>query len=173
MGDQFERFIQAHRDDFDESSRLDELQRWKKIESRIQSENKFQVGYLWKIAAAFFLISTVWLMVDRFLPAENEQSAQMMEFMQVEAFYTNLIKQKQAELKSYDQVLLTDEFLADVERLDSMYLQLKKTYETSANDELILDAMINNLQLRIEILSQQLTILNTLKQSENETFETI
>lgn len=173
MGDQLERFIQNRREDFDDDPRYDEIQRWKKIESRIQPEGKWDPSYLWKIAAALFLISTVWLMVDKYMAPISEESNEMSEFIQVEAFYTQLIHQKQAELMSYQDEQLTGEFLAELDRLDSMYSQLKKTYQTSANDEIILDAMINNLQLRMDILSQQLNILNTLKQSENESYETI
>ena len=173
MGDQLERFIQNRREDFDDDPRYDEIQRWKKVESRIQSEGKWDPSYLWKIAAALFLISTVWLMVDKYMAPISEESNEMSEFIQVEAFYTQLIHQKQAELMSYQDEQLTGEFLAELDRLDSMYSQLKKTYQTSANDEIILDAMINNLQLRMDILSQQLNILNTLKQSENESYETI
>ena len=61
-----------------------------------------------------------------------------------------------------------EQFLLEIDQLDSMYLELKKTYQTNASNDRVMDAMISNLQLRLEILNRQLDILQNIKNQNNE-----
>ena len=51
--------------------------------------------------------------------------------------------------------------------LDSMYAVLKKDLN-KGNEDVIADAMILNLRLRIEILNKQLSIIQAIEDSKNE-----
>jgi hypothetical protein len=59
------------------------------------------------------------------------------------------------------------EFLSEIQVLDSMYILLKKDMN-HGNEEVLVDAMILNLQLRIEILNQQLSIIQSIENSQKD-----
>jgi hypothetical protein len=78
-----------------------------------------------------------------------------------------LIQNKQNELNRnlQSQPELYKQFLKDNNRLDSSYNYLKSQLAANPNKEILLDAMIENLQLKLEILNRQLLII---KQSKNK-----
>ncbi len=164
MGDQLEKFLMENRSEFDGAEPSNDL--WDKIDDRMNKKSSnFHV--LWKVAAVLFLISTAVLLIDRTgnTPKGPELSQ---EFVKAEDYYTSLINQRKLLIKeslSPEQEL---EFLVEINQLDSMYLELKKTYQTNASNERVIDAMISNLQLRLDILNRQLEILETIKTQKNE-----
>lgn len=165
MGDQLERFIINHREEFDTDEPLGDV--WGHIQRKNQTSQKW-TG-LWKAAAVVFLISTIFLIVEKKMSESVlTESAMSGEFVQVEDYYTELIGQKKQEIAAYGENELGREFLIEIERLDKMYASLKQTYMSQNSSEVITDMMIQNLQLRIEILNKQVKILNELKRQENE-----
>jgi hypothetical protein len=62
---------------------------------------------------------------------------------------------------------LGKDFANEINMLDSMYAVLKKDMQ-NGNEENLVDAMILNLQLRIEILNQQLNIIQSIETRKNE-----
>ena len=66
--------------------------------------------------------------------------------------------------KKYD---LGDDFLDEIDKLDSMYAVLKQDMK-NGNEVNLIDAMILNLQLRIEILNQQLKIIQSIENSQKD-----
>jgi hypothetical protein len=168
MDDQLEEFIKENRAAFDVASSRSAEARWEAIHEKVQKKKYGPV--LWKVAAVLFLMSTSVLLVDRFLGDAGDEviSNRHQEFLQAEAFYTSMIQVKRSEIEAYSLDGLPEEFLAEVSHLDEMYARLKETFEQRMNDQQIMDAMTRNLQMRIEILNQQLKILETLKAIENE-----
>ena len=163
MGDQFEKFILENKAAFNDESPSEEL--WSEIDKRLERKRSgFQI--VWKVAAVLFLLSTIYLLVDKRQIVEAPQLSQ--EFIQAEDYYTTLI----IERKQLIQQKLTKEeetqFLQDIDHLDSMYEELKKTYQSNASNDRVVDAMINNLQLRLDILNRQLEILEKIKGQKNE-----
>jgi len=103
----------------------------------------------------------------------NEQTAIQRiapELVEVEAYYVHQISAKKSQLSAYDLKLLgLDEDQAieqELARLDSSYTQLKKQLYTNPNTEEIVGAMIQNLQIRIEVLNRQLEVLQRLEKME-------
>ncbi|TXK50879.1 hypothetical protein FVR03_04290 [Pontibacter qinzhouensis] len=92
------------------------------------------------------------------------------ELVEVEAYYTTLINSKKNELSDYDlKVLgLDDDQSIDRElaRLDSNYKELKQQLYTTPNTEKVMGAMIQNLQIRIEVLNRQLEVLEKIEQMQ-------
>lgn len=92
------------------------------------------------------------------------------EMVEVEAYYINQIEQKKSELSEYDLKLLgldeQREIDKELARLDSSYLQLKKQLYTTPNTDEIVGAMIQNLQIRIQVLNKQLEVLQKIKEME-------
>ncbi|MBC6401720.1 MAG: hypothetical protein GDA51_12925 [Ekhidna sp.] len=168
MGDRFEKFIIDNRNSFDNESPSNEL--WGRIEKDIHP-NKASFGLLWKVAAALFLISTIVLLIERL----NEPVGPVFspEFVQAEDYYVTLINQRKNILKERLNADQEKRFLQEINQLDSMYLELKKTYKINAASERVIDAMINNLRLRSDILNRQLEFLENIKNEKNENGDTI
>ena len=164
MGDQLERFVLENREEFDDEQPSENVR--KKIQTSQSTRNSW-VG-VWKVAAVLFLISTVYLIVERQVDNSGVKQSMGSEFEQVEQYYIQLISEKKAQVAGHTDSNLSREFLLEVERLDQMYAQLKQTYKSQNSSDRVSDLMIKNLQLRIEILNKQVKILNELKETENE-----
>ena len=86
------------------------------------------------------------------------------EMGETENFYMANINLVTNELKSYqkENPRLVMEFLLEHENLDKMYNELKLNLIDNANNEQILNLMIQNLQMRNKILIQQKNILQNI-----------
>ena len=62
---------------------------------------------------------------------------------------------------------LGSDFLYEIDLLDSMYVVLKQDMK-NGNKENLADAMILNLQLRIEVLNQQLRIIQSIENKQKD-----
>jgi archaellum component FlaC len=80
--------------------------------------------------------------------------------------FVKMIDMKQEELKklAIEQPALYQQFTNDLNQLDSSYAELKKQLNTVTNKELLLEAMIQNLQLQLSVLNQQLNIIHQIKE---------
>ncbi|MFY0688433.1 MAG: hypothetical protein JXQ90_14760 [Cyclobacteriaceae bacterium] len=168
MGDQLEQFVNKNRDQFDDATPSKDL--WSRIETDIPPTQRKNGINLWKVAAVLLLCTTGYLLIERLNetePAFDENNAYT-EFIQAEAYYASIIEMKKGEMIAYGDRDLHESFLKEISVLDKSYNELKKSFEESIETEKIVDAMINNLQLRIEILNQQLMILKKLNKLENE-----
>ncbi|MEQ8584272.1 MAG: hypothetical protein RIC30_01085 [Marinoscillum sp.] len=167
MDDQLERFVLENRASFDQEEPSPGI--WSEI-SKKQRQTSPWVGW-WRVAAICFLISTVYLIVDRHqsdADMTQEPGDELAEFTVVEDYYTTLIAQRKSELAELSDSELRRTFLLEIERLDERYAELKETYTDQNASVMLSDAMINNLKLRIDILDQQLRILRELKKQEDE-----
>ena len=170
MGDQLENFILKNRVHFEDDIKGDQL--WNRIEKDLGEQKPFTFITIWKVAAAILLISTVFLSIDKFSNSKNEP-ALYAEFQQAELFYSTLILDKREEITLFGIDGLTDDFLKEIDDLDAMYLELKRTFDEKTSDQKLINAMIENLQLRIQILNKQLSILQQLNEKRNENYTTI
>lgn len=164
MSDKLEKYIKENKNELDHLEPPVGL--WNKIEKGSKPRQKFNPNHMWKAAAIIFFVITIGLWLNRPKPqeitAENQNISE--ELLQVEQYYTSLINEK-IEVITNNEVLSAEVergFLQDVEKLDSAYQQLKFSLQDTPNDK-IKDAMIVNLQMRIELLNQQLEILENIK----------
>ncbi|WP_424963596.1 hypothetical protein [Ekhidna sp.] len=164
MGDQLEKFIMDNREAFDTATPTDKT--WSKIDQRLTKKGSVWPS-IWKVAAMLFMASTIFLMIDKNTD-EKEGPILSEEFTQAEDYYVTLINQKRQAIKSQLTPEQHEQFLVEIDQLDSMYVELKKTYQTNASNDRVMDAMINNLQLRLDILNKQLDILENIKNQNNE-----
>ncbi|MEO9802901.1 MAG: hypothetical protein ABJF04_06620 [Reichenbachiella sp.] len=180
MKDNLEDFIEVHRQEFDDLEPRKDT--WTRIQKELNHEMpQKDYTWIWKAAAVVFLCLSVGLAIERTTGLEVQQVAEASglsmakspsaELTEVENYYTQLIAQKRGEIKSViDKKGFVDiELLEDIEQLDEMYANLKNDLKRNQNDERLINAMIQNLQLRVEILNKQLRILERIsKQEENE-----
>jgi hypothetical protein len=87
--------------------------------------------------------------------------------------YANLVEAKQNELKmlTAENPEYSRQFANDLAALDSSYHALQSQTNSPPNQEVIIEAMIRNLQLQVRLLSRQLYIIHQIKNSKNESYE--
>jgi hypothetical protein len=158
--DKLEKYIRENRSSFDDKNPSNTL--WLKINKQLDSEGKqvFLYRHMWKAAAIILFGAVIWLLVERQDQHEEWNLSQIettqgISFGEVESFYVKLIENKRKEISQFiDSYPEPDEnLIADINKLDSSYQELKKQL-MQRPDEKIIDAMVLNLQTRIEILNQ-------------------
>jgi hypothetical protein len=84
--------------------------------------------------------------------------------------YASLVETKLTELKSASKndPQLYKEFSAEIAKMDSTYKKLNNDLVTSPNQERVLRAMIRNLQIQTEVLTQQLNVIEQFNQMKKE-----
>jgi hypothetical protein len=101
---------------------------------------------------------------------ENEAEALVNEEMY---HYARLVELKHKQLKSIekDEPLLYRQFASDVNKLDSTYHLLEKQLPNNPNQEQLLEAMLQNLQLQMGLLNHQLNIIKQINHSKKTAYE--
>ncbi|MBL0358736.1 MAG: hypothetical protein IPP72_18555 [Chitinophagaceae bacterium] len=186
-----EEFINENRDSFDDEVPSKEV--WQKIELAIPGQQSvivnskpaklFNITALvrWGIAASILLLAgtaVFFLYLKRDLPAVNtantttgttsgDIAATVPEAVPEVNQIAKLIVLKQEELKelSKEQPALYQKFTTDIHQLDSSYRHLKNQLSITPNKEMLIEAMVQNLQLQLNVLNQQLNIINQIKQT--------
>ncbi len=187
-----ERFVRDNRDAFDSLEPAPGV--WDKIGAAIGEEKEpttrvIQMSWVrWAVAATLFLALAGTLTYMMFfrpasvgpqLAGKTEKGSEAVDLVlnQIDPQYAKLISQfmevigeKQSELKKIekDDPELYKKFAGDVQKLDSSYHVLRTTLNANPNTEQLLQAMISNLQMQIELLNQQLTIIQKVKQPKSE-----
>lgn len=170
MEDELEAYIKNHRNAFEEGNPA-KRRTWNHIEQSLDKRQP-SFNWVWKVAAVLFLTSTIYL-TTLTLKQEVEPAQLSAEFKEAEDYYISLIQSKKVEISKKLSPADETAFIAEIDQLDSMYNELKVSYTANAANERVVDAMISNLQLRLEILTRQLEILETINQRSYETQSTI
>jgi hypothetical protein len=167
-----EEFIKSNREEFDDKEPREKL--WARIESDLDERPSY--GWIWKAAAVLLLAVCSFLIWER---NQNQAldpgaiSELNPEFMETELYYTQLISQQRVMVEQFDlnDPELKESFRRDLAVLDTAYQELKLEYVETSN-EAVLQALIDNLQLRMELLNQQVLILEQIKNDyRNETYQ--
>ncbi len=185
MSTDFEKFVRKNREDFDDGSPSEKA--WKNIEKSIpvkKQERVFTIRdiYKWSAAAAIFfaaLTSAYFLFIRKYsheIPAVKTESAEgpsrldnfnsvAMEYAAEFKEATEAVENRQKELRSAiaNNPELYRKFQDDLTTLDSNYRLLREKASQSANQDVIIKAMIQNLQLQAEVLGRQLMIIHEFK----------
>jgi len=94
------------------------------------------------------------------------------EFEKIESYYLAGINLELAKLEiNADNKLLIDSFMVELSELDKEYQRLNMDLNETGINEQTVQAMINNLQLRLELLFKLKNKLNDLKKSKSTTYE--
>lgn len=180
-----ERFVRDNREAFDQISPAPAL--WDKIGEAIGEQNKRSTRVVrmsrvrWAVAATLFLAlagSIYWFSGTRHVPlAEKQHNVSDPLVQQIDPQYarlvtefTGVIESKQTELKKLekDDPVLYQKFSGDIQKLDSSYQVLRSTLKANPNAEQLLQAMIENLQLQVNLLNRQLEIIQKVKNTKSE-----
>ena len=182
-------FISDHRKEFDED--LPPASGWHHLERTIGAnkpvkEIRMRHIYKWSAAAAVFFIVSVGIYFlaikkdgdDREVAQKKIQDtteSNSLEINPIDPIYAAEAKkifrsiesqQKQLAAIATEQPELYSQFSSDLATLDSSYRVLKAQALQTPNREVIIRAMLLNLQLQAELLAKQLSILNEYKQDK-------
>ncbi|MEJ8800945.1 hypothetical protein [Pontibacter sp. H249] len=196
MKDRLKEFVSEHRDEFDVFEPRPDLwqnicqdipeprKEAKVINIKFGERASFSADFFFmRVAAAIVLLvgcGLTLIMMKQNAPDANTMLAASQqqvissiapEIVEVEAYYVSQIEEKKSELSEYDRKVLglgeQKEIDRELARLDSSYLVLKKQLYTTPNTEEIVEAMVQNLQIRIEVLNRQLEVLQSIKKMES------
>lgn len=195
MSSPLEKFMNNNRKDFDSENPSAKV--WEHIEKKLPVKKNAKVFsikdiYKWTAAAAILFIALtsayfLWIrkpeVIDTVVKTEkpadsntvtqNDISTIAPEYAAEAKQFYRIIETKQQELKSItkDQPNLYNQFAMDLSTLDSSYRVLKNQAAITPNRDVIIKAMMQNLQLQAELLSRQLMIINDFKNTKNENDE--
>lgn len=182
--DKLKSFIDSERDAFDEQVPSPEL--WDRIDEDLGKPKKFvPIRYLYysfgAAAAAVILMAFFFWNSNSQQPAlaelveEENNEIELMtlsdvssELAEVESYYVAEVNLRMDELKALDT---TGEYLTEVEMLKEEFESLKKEMGRGADQEKIVQAMIQNYRLRLDILEEMLEELRRWQQSEKVNYE--
>lgn len=179
MSKRLEDFIIANREEFDEVEPSADL--WARIEKHLppvgeeqkkREAKTFSFGFVMRVAATVVLVMAIGFAL--YLRNEKKQGIDFAAINPVYAKqhvqYTSLIQTQRSELRSIakSDPELYREFSAQIAQMDATYKDLNNELATSPNQERVLRAMIRNLQIQTQVLSQQLNVLEQMKQMKNE-----
>lgn len=177
MIDKLSRFVIKNREEFDEFEVPAEV--WSKIEGRLNAsipkkslnDRVIRVGFLLKIAATVIVVSSFGLF---FWFHSVKPTAEVADFDPVlakqQVHYASLIELKRNEIETFknEDPDLYKEFSSEISKMESNYKKLQIDLINSPNPEETVKAMIRNLQIQTEVLSQQLNIIQQIKKVKQQ-----
>jgi hypothetical protein len=182
MSKRFEDFMHDNNEEFNEIEPSTDL--WGKIEAQLnfldeEQEPKkreaktFSLGFVLKVAASVIIVMGIGFGI--YIQSQKgtkgvDLAAINPEYAQQQVHYASLVETKLTELKSASKndPQLYKEFSAEIAKMDSTYKKLNNDLVTSPNQERVLRAMIRNLQIQTEVLTQQLNVIEQFNQMKKE-----
>jgi len=130
------------------------------------------VPYLLKAAVVTLLVtlSSLWTWDHFIRPDRNRMTLGDVspQYKEVENYYVHQVKLMESELVNIDLKTNVEQkkiLVAEMNSMDSVYVQLQKELKANPNDERIINAMIEHYQTKVEVMSY---IVSQLKAIRNE-----
>jgi len=179
--DKLEKYIIDHRSQFDDQDPDPEI--WERVETRKSLVIRINwKDIAWKAAAvaAIFVASYFFhdYMASRNQPFQSfmsknagDVSPMVSELIEAEAYYSSQIDRKKDEVfrLTASNPEVRREIDMEMVDLDRVFSELKKDLKDNADNEEVIEAMIQNYRLKLDILEVMLLQLNQSNESQNET----
>lgn len=178
MSNSLEKFIRDNRDVFEQDGPSAGL--WGRLAEQLpgaepaakpfQTVHRQQAWVRWAWAASvavLLLIGGLWWTKQAPPAAPSAEVAAFgPSYAKEVAQYASLIDAKRTELQQLTahNPTLYGQFAQDLNRLEQSYKGLKKELPNTPNQEVLIQAMIQNLQLQIDLLNEQLRVIQRIKQ---------
>jgi hypothetical protein len=172
MSEKLEDYIRSNKKDFDLDTPPKGL--WDKIEVELDKKKRKEPVRLsmWiSIAASLLIIMGVAVLYNaKQRKSRNDFAELNFAYAQKETRYASLIEEKRDSLQLFakENPALYRRFNKDLEALNTDYLNLKNELEASPNQTLVIKAMARNLELQLQVINQQLSIINEVKQLKTQ-----
>ncbi|WP_442589565.1 hypothetical protein ACSBL2_26510 [Pedobacter sp. AW31-3R] len=172
MGIKLEDFIKENKKAFDDDRPSSKL--WEKLDQQLtQQQQKKTISLpLWiGIASSFIVLLAIAFL---YLKPAQKRDIDLADvspgYAKKELRFAGLIEEKRDSLQVYakSNPKLYDKFSADLQKLQTAYDQLKKELTGSPNQQLVVKAMARNLEIQLQVVSQQLSIINEVSQIKKE-----
>ena len=187
-----EQLIQNNREIFDDCEVPAGL--WDKIDKSLGKENiqksesdeiviKFKKSSIsklkiWAMAASVLLV--VSYLSIFYINNQSESAEQIIaevapQYGDKMIQYTSLIESKRVEIKQIEthDPEMYKEFASEIEKLNQDYQSLQTELSQTPNQEDLVKAMVQNLQVQLDILNRQLTIIEKVKQYQKNPMKSI
>jgi hypothetical protein len=171
MSKKLEDFIRANKEEFDDLEPRADL--WSVIEMQLPDEEAdkpkkreaktFSLGFVMRVAASVIIFMGLGFVI--FLRSIEHKQADLAAINPVYAKqqmqYASMVESKRIELKKVAQTdpELYKEFSGEIAKMDSTYKKLNAELATSPNQELVLREMIKALQVQLDVLNRQLSVI--------------
>ncbi len=191
MKDKLQRFVRDNREAFDVYEPSDDL--WNRLSQQLPAEETPKVvqettqpisasrsfkqtwrNLDWRIAASIALVIGLGWFGYRInqnygITEAPEVALSNPAFAKQVSQYTQLIDTKRDELRQMTESNpnLYKEFAVELDQLERSYQNLKSDLPKNPNQEVVIQAMIQNLQWQIDLLNQQLDIIQRIKNKNN------
>ena len=175
--DKLERFVRDNRSGFDTEE--PDARLWRKIESGLSLHDspaplnnkrwKRQITYDWRVAAAVLLLILAGILV--YVNGEYGLSRDPQMALQIPAYakevnqYTQIINEKRIRIQKLasQKPELYSDFALELDRLEKAYVGLRSELPQSPDPEILLHAMVRNLQWQVDLLNQQIIIIEKIQ----------
>lgn len=178
--DKLEKYILDHREQFDDLEPDPAI--WDKIDTRKAPVVKINwKGIAWKVAAAVIIFIGSYFfhdyMTSRYQGEANflgkkvrDTSPIVKELFEAEAYYTSQINIKKEEV--FRLTASNPEVRQEVDNemvdLDRVFKELKDDLKDDADNQEVIEAMIQNYRLKLDILEEMLNQLQQYNKSQNK-----
>lgn len=126
------------------------------------------------IAASIAILAGTFFFIGRSTSSGSDPVQAMIEpeLLHMDEHYAVQIAQTQVEISTRQEVIegltrdypaIESRFQEDLQRLNDTYATLRAQLPEHANQEILLKAMISNLQLQLDILNQQVSLIEKIK----------
>jgi len=172
MSTEIEDFIKANKKDFDTDRPKADM--WAKIEEVLDKEDKKKKVNLlmWiGIAASVIVLMSITLLYISPLKKERVNLADVNPaYAKKQLRFASLIEEKRDSLEVFaaSDPELYKKFNGDLSQLNRAYEDLKKTLPSSPNQQLVVKAMVKNLEIQLQLLNQQLSIISEVSAYKKE-----
>jgi len=160
MSDNFKKFVEEHRQEF-ESHKEDYQSLWQGIEAKLPARKRgIQRNFFWKAAVVILLAVSGFLA----LKVSSQQAKLPVELTEAATHYAPLIAERMEILQVHTPEV-GSQVLADLDVLDQAFNELREDLADDANNEEVVEAMIENYRIKLEVLEQ---ILDEIHNKEDE-----
>jgi len=180
MSKRLEDFIRANRDEFDDLEPRADL--WSRIEMQLPEEKEeapkkreaktFSLGFVLRVAASVVVLMGLGFVI--FLKSIEHRHVDLAainpEYAKQQMQYASLVESKRIELKKVAETdpELYKEFSGEIAKMDSTYKKLNAELANSPNQELVLREMIRTLQVQLDVLNRQLSVIERFNEEKSD-----
>ncbi len=168
--DNIEKFIVSNKSEFEDDAPSDLM--WQQIEMSLKTKRKKSRIRSISVAASLLILfaSSMFLFQLKNDNSANADKVVNQEVLEAQSQFSSLIEIKRSELNQYknDQPELINELNKQLKDLQLNYNALLPQLKDENKKDLIVQALIENLQLQLEVLNRSLEIVQNLNNKNHE-----
>lgn len=171
-----EDFIRENKEEFNVDFPSDRV--WNNISNKLNTQkSKFSWKPYMAAASIMLFISLTWIIANQKFNGNTAATSNNIpsEIQEAQIQFASLIEIKRNELSQYKSTNpeLVRDFEYQLVELQRNYKALLPQLNDANKKDIVLQAVIENLQMQVNVLNQQIEIINQLKNKRNETEEIV